>query len=256
MKGSKDFVLALCIALCFVSILVTAVLFVKKIITHNDNAEQSVGTESVVEDVSEATYVPTEESVVDTQEVDSEQELDTELNDNSGQVTSGKSVDELLSDFTVVDDVSPEDKMIDAGLESLSDYAKSVAGIDVAKSMADKMNFPFPVNVYFIGISVDMEPGVNYVSYGIENTDARLILMYSTKEEIQYVPDYFVNQYGSDCSIVYFNNGVPANSDKLYTAMYDANIMYGYFATDYTGGPEAVLKSYETGGTFAVTIEE
>lgn len=210
------------------------------------------GTEpetTIVEETEDSEVITTEVATTPIEET-------TEGTESAGQISDTTTADELLNDFTAGETTTLEDKRIDAELDNLSDYAKSVAGMEVAQQQADAMNFPFPVEVYFEGISVEMEPGINVVTYGIKNTDAKLMLRYSIQGDIPFEPDYFINYNGPDYSIVYFNKGVPDNAFSIYEAMYYANLDYGYYVTDYAGGSEAVVKSYDTGGTTALTVEE
>lgn len=226
---------------------VTVVLKLVGVGNKKQSSDEIVSTETIPPNDTETVVADSETEVTESTQVD---------DPTAGQISDGVTADELLSDFTVIDSVSPEDKMIDAGLENLSDYAKSVAGIEVAQKQADLLGFTFPVKVYFIGISVEMEPGINFVTYGIENTDARVILRYSTKDETYFEPEFFINYNGPDYCVVYFNNGVPSNSFNIYEAMYYSEIPWGNYVTDYSGGTEVVVKSCETGGTFALTVEE
>lgn len=94
--------------------------------------------------------------------------------------------------------------------------------------------------------------------YSAKNTDAVLILNYDLSmlvDDIEYetVP---INKYGSDYSIVLFENGVPDNAEKIYDVMFKLGVGVDYFRTEYVSGSEVILTRESDNEVFIINLEE
>lgn len=71
--------------------------------------------------------------------------------------------------------------------------------------------------------------------YAYDNTDVVTYLLRSSPNaEFEYMG--FNNRYGSDFSIVYFENGVPSNSQQIYELMNSNEVPISNYTTDYKEG--------------------
>lgn len=101
----------------------------------------------------------------------------------------------------------------------------------------------------------DFDTGVQLV-YSAVNTDAVLIFDYDPALLVEEIQPYGnpVNKYGSDYSVVYFENGVPSNSMAIYDAMFNSGITVDYYTTDYVSGSTVNLTRCSDNQIFTVNL--
>lgn len=102
----------------------------------------------------------------------------------------------------------------------------------------------------------DFDTGVQLV-YSAVNTDAILIFDYDPATLVEEIQPYGnpVNKYGSDYSVVYFENGVPSNSMAIYDAMFNSGITVDYYTTDYVSGSTVNLTRCSDNQIFTVNLD-
>lgn len=92
-----------------------------------------------------------------------------------------------------------------------------------------------------------------YINFA--NTDLVAIYTVDLTDGALAVPvDFPIVKYGSDYCPVYFANGVPANSERVYEYIMN-NLDWDVYVTDYMQGGPCVLTDSE-GNTFEVVVEE
>ena len=99
-----------------------------------------------------------------------------------------------------------------------------------------------PLEPYAISRSIADDGYIQYI-VGFKNTDAEEHIYISNSEESDYMYNGIANKYGSDYSVVYFNNGVPSNSEDIYDKLYEEGISSELFTSDYTTGDTVNLIS-------------
>ena len=106
---------------------------------------------------------------------------------------------------------------------------------------------------YAVSRNIDDEGYITYV-IGFKNTEAQEYVIVHNSEESDYMYSGIANVYGSDYSVVLFNNGVPDNSLTIYNALYNAGISDTLFTTDYTTGSTVELTA-STGEVFTLNLQ-
>lgn len=114
-------------------------------------------------------------------------------------------------------------------------------------------NLPFELEPYAIS-RYFYENGMVEYTVGFRNTDARLIATRFPEGETDFEFLDITNIYGSDYSIIIFDNGVPENSQDIYNAMYDQDIDIDIYRSDYVAGNTVNLFT-GTGETITFNLE-
>lgn len=168
--------------------------------------------------------------------------VDTNIDDDNSSMVIG----DVISATNVEPDVS---KDIGTVYEDNGDIFEPES---IKRFFTDTL--PWDVEVVFEERR-DFDTGVQLV-YSAVNTDAIIIFDYDPAMLVEERQPYGnpVNKYGSDYSVVYFENGVPSNSMDIYDAMFNSGITVDYYTTDYVSGSTVNLTRCSDNELFTVNL--
>lgn len=169
--------------------------------------------------------------------------VDTNIDDDNSSMVIG----DVISATNVEPDVS---KDIGTVYEDNGDIFEPES---IKRFFTDTL--PWDVEVVFEERR-DFDTGVQLV-YSAVNTDAIIIFDYDPATLVEEIQPYGnpVNKYGSDYSVVYFENGVPSNSMDIYDAMFNSGITVDYYTTNYVSGSTVNLTRCSDNKVFTVNLD-
>lgn len=108
---------------------------------------------------------------------------------------------------------------------------------------------PYAISRYFY------DDGMVEYTVGFDNTDSRMVMTRYPEGETEFEFSGVVNIYGSDYSVIFFENGVPSNSKDIYYTMFDQGIPIDFYKSDYVEGNIIRLISYD-GSVLTVSLTQ
>ena len=161
-------------------------------------------------------------------------------------VNSSMIIGDVISATNIEPDVSED-------IGTVYEYNGGIFDTESIKSFFTD-TLPWDVEVVFEERR-DFDTGIQLV-YSAVNTDAISIFNYDPAALVEEIQPYGnpVNKYGSDYSIVYFENGVPSNSMDIYDAMFNSGITVDYYTTDYVSGFTVNLTRCSDNQLFTVNL--
>lgn len=172
------------------------------------------------------------------------------------ELSSESESDNILAGKSCVKDNYNRDEEIARDKEILTDMVSGENQYMYNEFMIDFVDY-VGHDLQIGEIETEIDKTTVIYNFNILNTDALASFEKDTAQE--ETDGYWLygptNQYGSDYRIIYFTNGVPANSSDLYETIYDmAGVRIGG-VSEYVEGDQTITIANAYGDTVTVDLE-
>lgn len=234
-KNLHLIIIAFCLAIALV--LTAVALFPDK-----DSNEETITQEVEVS-------TNTKQNTEDTMEDNVPTKVPTAIEIDDGEVHY---TDTQLERLENLDSLTISDNNVVA-IPELVGYAEQDYGIDSATEYMSYFS-EFPIEVY-CAECVSLGGDRIRLLYQIKNTDVVTSVEFDNvfnPGETNFLD--VCNIYGSDYCWVFWNNGVPANSMDYYEMIFNAQVPWGQYETDYVPGESELVLRNVKGEVFTVEV--